>query len=463
MLGSEIGVIGLGVMGKNIALNLDSRGIYVAAYNRTYSKTNELIKENPRISGFKSIGELCNALETPRKLLVIVSAGDAVDRVLEEASSCMKPGDIIVDGGNSFFEDTTRRSVALEGIGIHFGGCGISGGEEGALRGPSIMFGGSEDAWNAFRPLLEKISAKYKDGAPCCTYFGTGGAEHYVKMVHNGIEYIDMQLISEAYHMLKSAGLSNEEIADVFKLWNTREMGSYLIEITSKIFRKKDGTDNYVIDIISDEAEQKGTGIWAAKNSLDIGVPAYGLCVGVMSRFISKYKKERVAASKLLPKKYISTDNTKTFIENVYSALYASKICAYAQGFDVLSSASKKYGWNINMKSVASVWRGGCIIRANMLDRIADAFRSDLPNLLTDSYLLGEIQKNDAGWRAAVSVAAGSGIPVPGLYSSLSYYDGYFTDMLPTNLIQAQRDFFGAHTYRRNDKEGIFHTEWETK
>lgn len=461
----SIGIIGLGVMGQNLALNFESRGFSVAVFNRTTSITEEFISKHndKKIVGSKSLDEFVANLQKPRKIITMVKAGDAVDDVINQLLPYLDKGDIIVDAGNSFFKDTIKRTKSLGEKGIHFVGMGVSGGEEGALKGPSIMGGGSEEAWKHLQPFLEKTAAKAFDSSPCCAHLGTDGAGHYVKMVHNGIEYIDMQLISEAYHLLKEAGLSNEEMSNVFLEWNKGELNSYLIEITSKILKKKDEeTGKYLVDVILDEAEQKGTGKWASQDSLDMGIPVYSLNAAVLARFMSALKKERVSASKLVERKYVKIEDKEKFVRQVHDSLYASKICAYAQGFALLAAASKEYNWNLDLATVAYIWEGGCIIRARFLENVKSAFERNrsLQNLMMDNYFLEMVKRTEDNWREVVAFAANNGIPVPGFSSSLTYYDSYFLERLPANLIQAQRDFFGAHKYKRIDKEDIFHTEW---
>lgn len=464
-MGSKLGLIGLAVMGQNLALNFESRGFPISVFNRTTSTTEEFLKkiEGKQVIGTKSIEEFVNSLEKPRKIILMVKAGEAVDAVVEQLLPYLEKNDIIVDGGNSYFKDTVRRMKYLEGKGVRFLGCGISGGEEGALKGPSIMVGGNKDAWKEMRPMLEQIAAKAFDGSPCCAYLGPDGAGHYVKMVHNGIEYIDMQLISEAYHLLREIGIGNDEMADIFFEWNKGELNSYLIEITSQILKKKDElTENHLVDVILDEAEQKGTGKWASQHSLDLGIPIYSLNSAVMARFMSSLKEERVNASRFVDKISVNVENKEEFIQNVHNALYVSKICAYAQGFSLLNAASKEYNWKLDMKTIAHIWEGGCIIRAKFLEDVKSAFERDgnLQNLMTDKNFLDVISKNEQDWRHVISFAVKNKIPVPGFSSSLTYFDSYFSEKLPANLIQAQRDFFGAHTYKRIDKEGTFHTDW---
>ncbi|MBI2543241.1 MAG: NADP-dependent phosphogluconate dehydrogenase [Candidatus Aenigmarchaeota archaeon] len=459
----NLGLIGLAVMGKNLALNIESRGFSIAVYNRTTSITEEFVGQHKdkKISGAKSLEEFVSSLDKPKKIIIMVKAGEAVDLVISQLLPFLEKGDVIADAGNSFFKDTVRRSKMLEEKGLYFVGTGVSGGEEGALKGPSIMVGGSEEAWKHLQPFLEKIAAKAFDGSPCCAYLGTDGSGHYVKMIHNGIEYIDMQLISEAYHLLKEVGLSNEEISNIFDDWNKGRLNSYLIEITSKILRKRDSeTGEFLVDVILDEAEHKGTGKWASQDSLDLGVPVYSLNTAVLARFMSSLKKERVAASKLIEKNSVIIENKERFVQQVHDALYASKICAYAQGFALLSAASKEYNWSLNLKNIAHIWEGGCIIRAKFLENVKSAFDKNTQNLMMDNYFFDIIKESENSWRDVVTFAVRNKIPIPGFSSALTYYDSYFSERLPANLIQAQRDFFGAHTYKRTDKDGVFHSDW---
>ncbi len=453
-------------MGQNLALNFESRGFPIAVYNRTTSVTEDFVNKHgdKKIVGTQSLEEFIATIEKPRKIILMVKAGEAVDAVINQLLPYLEKGDIIVDGGNSFFKDTIRRTRLLQERGIYFVGTGISGGEEGALKGPSIMVGGSDEAWRHLQPLLEKVAAKAFDGSSCCAHVGTDGAGHYVKMVHNGIEYIDMQLISEAYHLLKEVGMSNEEMGSVFGEWNKGELNSYLIEITARILKKKDTeTGKYLVDVILDEAEQKGTGKWASQDSLDLGIPVYSLNAAVMARFMSALKRERVAASKLIGKKSVEIRDREGFVQQVRGALHAAKICAYAQGFALLAAAAKEHSWNLDFKTIAHIWEGGCIIRAKFLENVKAAFErnKNLQNLMLDDYFLEIIRRNEKSWRELVAFAVKNGIPAPGFSSALTYYDSYFSEKLPANLLQAQRDFFGAHTYKRIDKEGVFHTDWD--
>lgn len=471
MAKQQIGVIGLAVMGKNLALNIESRGYSVSVYNRSSGKTEEFLKneaEGKNIVGANSIEEFVHSLEKPRKILLMVKAGVPTDATIESLKPYLEKGDILIDGGNTFFQDTIRRNKELEATGVHFIGTGVSGGEEGALKGPSIMPGGQKEAYDLVEPILKAISAKV-EGDSCCTYIGPNGAGHYVKMVHNGIEYGDMQLISEAYFIMKQVlGLSAQELHEVFAEWNKGELDSYLIEITADIFTKVDKeTGKPIVDLILDTAGQKGTGKWTSQSALDLGVSLPIVTESVFARFISALKEERVKASKLLkgPEERAFEGNKEELIESVRKALYISKICSYAQGFAQMRSASEEYDWNLRYGDIAMIFRGGCIIRAQFLQKIKDAYDRDpnLPNLLIDSYFKEIVESYQSALREVLAVAIQRGIAVPSFSSALSYYDSYRTETLPANLIQAQRDYFGAHTYQRVDKEGIFHTEWFQK
>ncbi|WP_337032860.1 NADP-dependent phosphogluconate dehydrogenase [Paenibacillus illinoisensis] len=467
MAKQQIGVIGLAVMGKNLALNIESRGFTVSVFNRSPEKTNDLLKEaeGKNLTGTFSIEEFVASLESPRKILIMVQAGKATDATIEQLLPHLDEGDIIIDGGNAYFPDTQRRSKELEEKGIRFIGTGVSGGEEGALKGPSIMPGGQESAYKLVEPILTAISAKVGDD-PCCTYIGPDGAGHYVKMVHNGIEYGDMQLIGEAYHLLKSVlNVSVEELHEIFKEWNQGELDSYLIEITADIFSKYDPeTGKPMVDVILDAAGQKGTGKWTSQSALDLGVPLSMITESVFSRFLSAMKDERVAASKILngPKAEAFSGDKKAFIESVRKALFASKIVSYAQGFAQMRAASDEYGWDLKYGNIAMIFRGGCIIRSQFLQNIKEAYDKDaeLKNLLLDPYFQNIVESYQDAWREVVAAAVQQGIPVPGFSSALSYYDSYRTERLPANLLQAQRDYFGAHTFKRVDKEGSFHHNW---
>lgn len=463
----QFGVIGLAVMGKNLALNIESRGYRVAVYNRTKDKTEKLMEETVgrNLRGTFTLAEFVDSLEKPRKVMMMVKAGSATDSTMAELLPLLEEGDILIDGGNAFFEDTQRRTKALKALGIHFIGAGVSGGEEGALKGPALMPGGDQEAYAQIAPIFREISAKVGEDA-CTTYIGPDGAGHYVKMVHNGIEYGDMQIISEAYFILKQVlGLDAPGLHDVFGQWNEGELNSYLIEITADIFAKTDGeTGKPLVDVILDKAGQKGTGKWTSQNSLDLGVPLSMITESVFARFISAMKEERVAASKILPGPEVKpfSGDREAFIEAVRKALYLSKICSYAQGFAQMRAASEEYQWNLSYGDIAMIFRGGCIIRAQFLQRIKDAYDREpgLKNLLLDPYFKGIVENYQDALRQVVATAILSGIPVPSFASALAYYDSYRAAVLPANLLQAQRDYFGAHTYERVDRPGVFHTPW---
>ncbi|MBB3126719.1 6-phosphogluconate dehydrogenase [Paenibacillus rhizosphaerae] len=463
----QIGVAGLAVMGKNLAMNMESKGFAVALYNRSPEKTKELLAEaeGKNFVGTFSIEEFVQSLETPRKIMMMVKAGGPTDALIEQLVPHLEEGDILIDGGNAFFPDTERRYRELQAKGIRFIGAGVSGGEEGALKGPAIMPGGQKDAYELVEPILTAISAKV-NGDPCSTYIGEGGSGHYVKMVHNGIEYGDMQLIGEAYHLLKDVlGLGTEELHDIFTEWNRGELDSYLIEITADIFSKKDpDTGKPMVDVILDAAGQKGTGKWTSQSSLDLGVPLSIVTESVFARFLSAMKEERVEASKILKGPHTAPyeGDEREFVEAVRKALYASKICSYAQGFAQLRAASEEFNWNLNFGSIAMIFRGGCIIRARFLENIKQAYdkNPELKNLLLDDYFGWVVTNYQDAWRNVVAVAMQRGIPVPAFASALAYYDSYRTERLPANLLQAQRDYFGAHTFQRVDKEGTFHFQW---
>ncbi|MFL0269733.1 NADP-dependent phosphogluconate dehydrogenase [Candidatus Clostridium radicumherbarum] len=467
MTKQQFGVIGLAVMGKNLAMNIESRGYTVSVYNRSKDKTEQLISETKgrNITGTYSIEEFVNSLEKPRKIMMMVKAGAPTDATIEQLIPHIDKGDILIDGGNAFFVDTQRRNKQLSELGFHFIGTGVSGGEEGALKGPSIMPGGQKEAYDLVAPIFKDISAKV-NGDPCTTYIGPDGAGHYVKMVHNGIEYGDMQIIGEAYFLLKQAlRLSAEEFHEVFSEWNKGELDSYLIEITSNIFTKKDDeTGKPLVDMILDTAGQKGTGKWTSQSALDLGLPLSLITESVFARFISAMKEERVAASKILKGPAVKpfSGDKKVFIESVRKALYMSKICSYAQGFAQMRAASEAYNWNLQYGDIAMIFRGGCIIRAQFLQRIKDAYDMNpgLKNLLLDPYFRGIIENYQQSLRDVVAQSVQFGIPVPCFASALSYFDSYRTAVLPANLLQAQRDYFGAHTYERIDRQGIFHTNW---
>ncbi|MFB9759657.1 MULTISPECIES: NADP-dependent phosphogluconate dehydrogenase [Bacillaceae] len=464
----QIGVVGLAVMGKNLALNIESRGYSVAVFNRSFEKTEEFLKteaEGKNFVGAATVEEFVNSLEKPRKILLMVKAGAATDATIDSLRPYLEDGDILIDGGNTFFQDTIRRNKELESTGIHFIGTGVSGGEEGALKGPSIMPGGQKEAYELVEPIFKAISAKVGDDA-CCTYIGPNGAGHYVKMVHNGIEYGDMQLICEAYFIMKHVlGLNAQELHEVFGEWNKGELDSYLIEITTDIFTKVDEeTGKPLVDVILDTAGQKGTGKWTSQNALDLGVPLPIITESVFARFISAMKEERVKASKLLqgPEVKAFEGNKEELIEAVRKALYMSKICSYAQGFAQMRAASEEYGWDLRYGDIAMIFRGGCIIRAQFLQKIKEAYDRDpaLANLLLDPYFKEIVEGYQSSLREVLAVAINRGIPVPSFASAIAYYDSYRTETLPANLLQAQRDYFGAHTYERVDKEGTFHTNW---
>lgn len=464
----QIGVVGMAVMGKNLALNIESRGYTVSIFNRTTSKTENVIAEHPdkKLVATRSIEEFVDSLEKPRRILLMVQAGKGTDATIQSLLPHLDKGDVLIDGGNTFFQDTIRRNEELAESGINFIGTGVSGGEEGALKGPSIMPGGQKEAYDLVRPILEKIAAKAEDGEPCVTYIGADGAGHYVKMVHNGIEYGDMQLIAESFDLLqKVAGLSVTEIAEVFKEWNQGELDSFLIEITSEILTKKDPeTKKPMVDVILDRAGNKGTGKWTSQSGLDLGVPLPLITESVFARFISAIKKERVAASKVLPKPadYSYEGEKSILIEKIRQALYFSKIMSYAQGFAQMRSAGEEYGWELQYGEIAKIFRAGCIIRARFLQKITDAYNvePELKNLLLDEYFMDITKKYQDSVRDIIGIAVKAGVPVPTFSSAIAYYDSYRSETLPANLIQAQRDFFGAHTYERTDKEGTFHFDW---
>ena len=465
----QIGVVGMAVMGKNLALNIESRGYTVSVFNRTSSKTEEVIKEHPdkNLVATYSIEEFVNSLETPRRILLMVKAGKATDLTIESLLPYLDEGDVLIDGGNTYFKDTIRRNEALATSGINFIGTGVSGGEEGALKGPSMMPGGQKEAYELVAPIFEQIAAKAEDGEPCVTYIGPNGAGHYVKMVHNGIEYGDMQLIAESYDILtRVLGLSVEEVADIFKDWNTGELDSYLIEITSDILTRKDdlGTGKPIVDVILDAAGNKGTGKWTSQNALDLGTPLPLITESVFARYISALKSERVAASEIIPAPPVKefTGDKKEFIEKIRQALYFSKIMSYAQGFAQMRMASEEYGWDLNYGNIAKIFRAGCIIRAQFLQKITDAYERnpEIKNLILDDYFLDITTKYQQSVRDVVSLAVETGVPVPTFSSAISYYDSYRTKDLPANIIQAQRDYFGAHTYERKDRDGVFHYDW---
>ncbi|MBE9118262.1 decarboxylating NADP(+)-dependent phosphogluconate dehydrogenase [Lusitaniella coriacea LEGE 07157] len=465
------GVIGLAVMGENLALNVESRGFPIAVYNRTSAKTEEFMATRAQGKDIKaaySLEEFVQVLERPRKILVMVKAGKPVDAVIGQLKPLLEAGDTIIDGGNSLYEDTERRTKDLEATGLGFVGMGVSGGEEGALNGPSLMPGGTKAAYDDLAPILVKIAAQVDDG-PCVTYIGPGGAGHYVKMVHNGIEYGDMQLIAEAYDILKNiAGLDNSQLHEVFAQWNTTdELNSFLIEITADIFKYIDKeTDRHLIDFILDAAGQKGTGRWTVQSALELGVAIPTIYAAVNARIMSSYKEQRVEAAKVLkgPSASFDVGDTQTFIDKVRDALYCSKICSYAQGMALLSKASEAYNYNLDLAEDARIWKGGCIIRARFLDKIKAAFNESpkLPNLLLAPEFKQKILDRQKAWREVLVAANSMGIAIPAFSSSLDYFDSYRREVLPQNLTQAQRDYFGAHTYERTDRARgeFFHTEW---
>jgi len=468
MTNCDFGLIGMAVMGQNLALNVERNGFSVAVYNRTAARTKGFMAKQAagkNIQAGYTLEEFVGLLERPRRIMIMVKAGSPVDAVIEQLKPLLEPGDVIIDGGNSFFKDTERRAQALEEKGILYIGSGVSGGEYGALWGPSLMPGGQREAYDLIEPIFRAIAAKV-NGDPCVTYIGPRGAGHYVKMVHNGIEYGDMQLIAESYDILSRAGgLSAAELHEVFAEWNRGELQSYLIEITADIFAKIDEeTGRPLVEVILDEAKQKGTGKWTSQNALDLGVPTPTINAAVVSRIISAYKDERVGASKVLSGPEIKYEGDReALIQDVRDALYAAKICSYAQGFTLLRAASHEYDYDLNLTEIARIWRGGCIIRAGFLDDVRAAFQRDpaLPNLLLDPYFKEAVESRQGALRRVIQTAVGLGIPCLAFSSSLAYYDAYRTARLPANLTQAQRDYFGAHTYRRIDKEGSFHTEWQ--
>jgi 6-phosphogluconate dehydrogenase len=467
MAKQSFGIVGLGVMGENLALNIESRGFSVVGFDLDGKKVDSFAArtKGKQVVAARTVAEFVANLDTPRRVLIMVPAGKAVDAVIADLRPHFKAGDILIDGGNTLFLDTDRRIKELQGTGIYYVGTGVSGGEEGALRGPAIMPGGNPEAWPLVKPILQAIAAKAEDGAPCCEWIGSGGAGHFVKMVHNGIEYGDMQMICEAYFIMERLlGMSADEMSRVFAEWNKGELSSYLVGITSEILAKKDPeTGKPMVQIILDTAEQKGTGKWTSQVSLDLGVPAPTIADAVFARTLSALKKERVAASAVLagPTPKFNGDKT-AFIEMIRKALFSSKICSYAQGFQLLRAADHEYHWDLQFGVISSLWRAGCIIRAQFLGRIKDAYARNaaLANLLLDPYFAGVTASYQQDWRKVISAAAENGIAIPAFMSALAYYDGYRTGVLPANLLQAQRDYFGAHTYQRVDKDGKFHTQW---
>jgi 6-phosphogluconate dehydrogenase len=466
----DIGLIGLAVMGQNLVLNMNDHGYKVAVFNRTVSKVDEFINEEAKgteVVGAHSIEEMCGLLKSPRRVMIMVKAGDVVDKTIEQILPYLDEGDIIIDGGNSLFTDSNRRTKDLAEKGILFIGTGVSGGEEGARFGPSIMPGGNAAAWPHVKEIFQAISAKVEDGTPCCDWVGEDGAGHYVKMVHNGIEYGDIQLICEAYQLLKDGlGLSADEFAEVFKEWNKGELDSYLIEISATIFAKKDEDGTPIVDKILDTAGQKGTGKWTAISALDLGMPVTLIGESVFARCLSALKDDRVKASKVLqgPAEKVAVGDRAEFIELVRRALYCSKMVSYAQGYMLLRAAEKEFGWKLNMGGIALMWRGGCIIRSIFLSDIKAAFdkNPNLENLLLDQFFSSALNKYQSSWRKALIKAIELGVPTPAFSTALAFYDGFRTARLPANLLQAQRDFFGAHTYERTDKPRgeFFHTNW---
>ena len=469
---TDIGLIGLAVMGENLALNMESKGWHVSVYNRTVPGVEEGVVDRfmngrakgKNIEGFTDIKAFVDSIAIPRKIMMMVRAGSPVDELMDQLFPLLSPGDILIDGGNSNYEDTNRRVKLAESKGFLFVGSGVSGGEEGALNGASIMPGGSEKAWPEVKPILQSIAAKAPDGTPCCQWVGPAGSGHFVKMIHNGIEYGDMQLIAEAYSLLKGGlNLSNEELAQTFTEWNNGELSSYLIDITKDIFTKKDEDGNYLVDVILDEAANKGTGKWTSQSALDLGEPLSLITESVFARYISSLKDQRVAASKVLsgPQAQPAGDKAE-FIEKVRRALYLGKIVSYAQGFSQLRAASEEYNWDLNYGEIAKIFRAGCIIRAQFLQKITDAYAENpqIANLLLAPYFKQIADDYQQALRDVVAYAVQNGIPVPTFAAAVAYYDSYRAAVLPANLIQAQRDYFGAHTYKRIDKEGVFHTEW---
>ena len=466
----DIGLIGLAVMGQNLVLNMNDHGFKVAVFNRTVSKVDDFLAneaKGAKVVGAHSIEELTGLLKRPRRVMLMVKAGDTVDQMIEHVLPHLEAGDIVIDGGNSLFTDSNRRTKYLAEKGILFIGTGVSGGEEGARFGPSIMPGGNPAAWPHVKDIFQSIAAKVEDGTPCCDWVGENGAGHYVKMVHNGIEYGDMQLICEAYDLLqRGLGLTADELHEVFVEWNKGELDSYLIEISSHIFAKKDEDGNPLVDKILDTAGQKGTGKWTVFSALDLGQPVTLIGESVFARCLSALKEERVEAAKILegPRAKAAVGDRATFIEDVRCALYCSKIVSYAQGYMLLRAAAKENGWNLNMGGIALMWRGGCIIRSRFLGKIKEAFDKEpgLENLLLDSFFYGALNQYQASWRKALIRAVELGVPTPAFSTALAFFDGYRTERLPANLLQAQRDYFGAHTYERTDKPRgeFFHTNW---
>ena len=466
---ADIGLIGLAVMGENLVMNMESKGFTVAVFNRTTSKVDTFVNgraAGKNIIGTHSLAELAASLERPRKVMLMVKAGSPVDDMIEQLLPYLEPGDIIIDGGNSHFPDTIRRTAYVESKGLRYIGTGVSGGEEGALKGPSMMPGGSPAAWPFVKPIFQAICAHVEDGSACCDWVGENGAGHFVKMVHNGIEYGDMQLICEAYQLMRDLlGMTPDEMHDVFAEWNNGELNSYLIEITRDILAYKDEDGQPIVDKILDTAGQKGTGKWTGIAALDEGVPLTLIAESVFARCLSAMKEERVQAAKMFARKQpVFTGDRKAFLEDIRKALYASKIISYAQGYTLMRAAAKTYGWNLNYGGIALMWRGGCIIRSVFLGKIKEAFDQNpaLTNLLLDPYFKDTIETLNASWRNVVAEAVKNGVPTPAFAAALSYFDGYTCERLPANLLQAQRDYFGAHTYERLDhpRGEFFHTNW---
>ena len=467
---SDIGLVGLAVMGENLALNMESKGFHVSVYNRTVEKVDRFMEGRGKglnFYGAHSLEDFISSLKSPRKVFLMVKAGKPVDDFIEKLIPLLDEGDIIIDGGNTHFPDTARRTAYVESKGLLYIGTGVSGGEEGALKGPSMMPGGSPAAWPYVKPIFQAVSAKVEGDVPCCDWVGQGGAGHFVKMVHNGIEYGDIQLICECYQIMKDIlGMTNEEMHETFAEWNKGDLDSYLIEITRDILAKKDEDGKYVLDYILDTAGQKGTGKWTAISALDLGEPLTLISESVYARCLSALKEERVEASKILegPKPAVFEGDRKSLLEDLRKALFASKVVSYAQGYSLMRAAAKEYGWDLNYGGIALLWRGGCIIRSVFLGKIKDAFDKDpgIANILLDPYFQAKMADAQDGWRRVVSRAIMNGVPAPCLTAALEYYDGYRTGRLPANLLQAQRDYFGAHTYERTDRPRgeFFHTNW---
>ena len=467
---SDIGLVGLAVMGENLALNMESKGFHVSVFNRTVEKVDRFMEGRGKglnFYGARSLEDFIASLKSPRKVFLMVKAGKAVDDFIDKLIPLLDPGDIIIDGGNTHFPDTARRTEYVESKGLLYIGTGVSGGEEGALKGPSMMPGGSPAAWPYVKPIFQAVSAKVEGDVPCCDWVGQGGAGHFVKMVHNGIEYGDIQLICECYQIMKDIlGMTNEEMRGTFAEWNEGDLDSYLVEITRDILGKKDEEGRYVLDYILDTAGQKGTGKWTAISALDLGEPLTLISESVYARCLSALKEERTEASRILegPEPERFTGDREAFLEDLREALFASKVVSYAQGYSLMRAAAKEYGWNLNYGGIALLWRGGCIIRSVFLGKIKDAFdkNPELANILLDPYFKEKLSKAQKGWRNVVAKAVANGVPAPCMTAALEYYDGYRTERLPANLLQAQRDYFGAHTYERTDRPRgeFFHTNW---